>query len=268
MQKQKVTASIVTYGGFEEAADAARSLLHCTKGVDLTLYMVDNASPDGTGEKLIETFGKTPGVELLCLEENLGFGGGHNAVLERLDSVYHVVANPDILLQSDAISALCSYLDSHPEVVMVTPRLFFPDGREQYVPRRRPNVMALLSRQLPLRFLKKYEDHYLMRDEDLTLEQEIGFCTGCFFVIRTSVLRQIGGFDRRYFMYVEDADLTRKAMEIGKAVYWPGAQVIHAWHRSPAKKLSSFLRQLWSMGIYFRKWGLRWGFSLGDEDEN
>ena len=268
MQRQKVTASIVAYGGYEEVAAAAKSLLCCTKGVDLTLYLVDNASPDGTGKKLIETFGSMPGVKLRCLEKNLGFGGGHNAVLDELDSVYHVVANPDILLQTDAVSALCGYLDRHPEVAMVTPRLFFPDGREQYVPRRRPTVMALLARQLPLRFLKRYEDHYLMRDEDLAQEQEIGFCTGCFFVIRTSVLRRVGGFDRRYFMYVEDADLTRKVMAEGKVVYWPGAQVIHAWHRSPSKKLSSFLRQLWSMGIYFRKWGLRWGFSPGKEDES
>ena len=266
MQKQKVTACIVTYGGFEEAAAAAKSLLRCTKEVDLTLYLVDNASPDGTGEKLRETFGETPRVKVLCLEKNLGFGGGHNAVLDQLDSVYHVVVNPDILLDSDAISALCGYLDTHPEVAMVTPRLLFPDRREQHVPRRKPNVMALLSRQLPFRFLKKYEDHYLMLDEDLSQEQEIDFCTGCFFVIRTQVLRQVGGFDRRYFMYVEDADLTRKVLAQGKAVYWPGATVIHAWHRNPKKKLSSFLQQLWSMSIYFRKWGLRWGLSTKEKD--
>ena len=262
MQKTKVSAGIVTYGGYEEASAAARSILQQTKQVQLTLYLIDNASPDDTAQRIEQEFSGQPGVEIIRLEKNLGFGGGHNAVLDRLESEYHVVANPDILLDTDAISALCAYLDEHPEVVMVTPRLYFPDGREQYVPRRSPSVMALLSRQLPLPFLKKYEDHYLMRDEDLDKEQELGFCTGCFFVIRTEALRRIGGFDQRYFMYVEDADLTREAMKLGKVVYWPGTKVIHAWHRIPSKKLSSFLRQLWSMGIYFRKWGFRWGFSL------
>ena len=56
-----------------------------------------------------------------------------------------------------------------------------------------------------------------MLDEDLSQEQEIDFCTGCFFVIRTQVLRQVGGFDRRYFMYVEDADLTRKVLAQGES---------------------------------------------------
>lgn len=256
MDKTKVSASIVIYGGYEEAAAAARSLRQQTVGVDLTLYLIDNASPDGAGERIEQEFAGQRGIEVVRLDKNLGFGGGHNAVLDRLDSKYHAVVNPDILLDTDAISALCSYLDAHPDVVMVTPRLYFPDGREQYVPRRIPSPLALLARQLPLRCLKKYKDHYLMRDEDLEKEQELGFCTGCFFVIRTDVLRRIGGFDRRYFMYVEDADLTREAMRLGRVVYWPGARAIHAWHRSPSKKLSSFLRQLWSMAIYFRKWGL------------
>ncbi len=262
MQKQKVTACIVTYGGFEEAAQGAESLLRCTRGVDLTLYLVDNASPDGTGEKLAQRFAGAQGVEVIELAENKGFGGGHNAVLERLDSVYHVVVNPDVVLKEDAVSALCGYLDEHPDVVMATPRLRFPDGREQHVAKRRPTLMALLGRQLPLRFLKKYEDHYLMLDEDLSTEKDVQFCSGCFFVIRTEAFQKLGGFDRRYFMYVEDADLTQEALRLGRVVYWPGTQVVHAWHRSPSRHLSSFFQQLRSMGIYFKKWGFRWGFSL------
>ena len=261
-RKQKVTGCIVTYGGFEEAARCARSALLQTHGVDLTLWLVDNASPDGTGARMAEAFAGVPGAHALALPRNLGFGGGHNAVLDRLDSVYHVVMNPDIELDSDAISALCGYLDTHPDVAMVTPRLRYPDGRPQYVPRRKPTFLALLARQLPLHFLKKYEEHYLMLDEDLGCEQDIEFCTGSFFVVRTAALRAVGGFDEQYFMYVEDADLTQKLLRQGRVVYWPGAEVIHAWHRAPHREAGSFLRQLHSMGIYFRKWGFRWGVSL------
>ena len=101
-----------------------------------------------------------------------------------------------------------------------------------------------------------------MLDEDLTHEQEIGFCSGCFFVVRTAAFRAIGGFDEDYFMYVEDADITQKARAEGKIFYWPGTWVCHAWHRNPSRDVKSFLQQLHSMGRYFRKWGLRWGFSL------
>jgi GT2 family glycosyltransferase len=200
MEKSDISACIVSYGGYEEVVKGASSILSCTKDVDLQLYLVDNHSPDGTGEKLAATaFGSQ--VQVICLPKNVGFGSGHNAVLPLLKSRYHVVINPDITLDTDAISALCRWMDDHPDVVMATPRLLFPDGREQYTAKRVPTFLALLARQTHLPCLKEVERHYLMRDEDLSRPQEINFCTGCFFVIRTEVFRAMGGFDEKYFMY-------------------------------------------------------------------
>lgn len=256
MEKTKVSASIVTYGGYDEAVQAARSLQKHTQAVELCLYLVDNASPDGTGHRLQQTqWG--PGVQVLCLPRNVGFGAGHNAVLSRLDSVYHAVVNPDITLDEDAIGKLCAFLDAHPDVVMATPQLLFPDGTPQYTAKRAPGFLSLLARQVPLKCLKKTEEHYLMLDEDLTIAREIDFCTGCFFVIRTEAFRQMGGFDEGYFMYVEDADLTRKAQRYGKVCFTPCTHVYHAWHRSPNKSLKPFLMQISSMLRYWRKWGFR-----------
>ena len=119
--------------------------------------------------------------------------------------------------------------------------------QEQYTAKRRPTFAALLARQLPLPFLKGVERHYLMLDEDLSIPREIDFCTGCFFVIRTDVFRRMGGFDESYFMYVEDADITREAQKYGKVFYVPVTYVHHAWHRDPNKKLSSFTMQILSL---------------------
>lgn len=104
---------------------------------------------------------------------------------------------------------------------------------------------------------EKTEEHYLMLDEDLTVAREIDFCTGCFFVIRPEAFRQMGGFDEGYFMYVEDADLTRKAQSCGKVYFTPCTHVYHAWNRSPNKSLKPFLMQISSMLRYWRKWGFR-----------
>lgn len=251
---RKVSACIVVYGGGEEAAAAARSVVQHTKGCALRLYVVDNASPDGAGAFLArQDFG--PQVEVRRLAENVGFGSGHNSVLPDLDSDYHAVINPDILLQDDAISILCDYLDAHPEAVMATPRLLFPDGREQFTAKRAPTFMALLSRQVPLACFQNIERHYLMLDEDLSQPHAVDFCTGCFFVMRTEAFRRIGGFDESYFMYVEDADITRKAQQCGEAVYVPGACVTHAWHRDANKKWKNFWMQVGSMFHYWHKWG-------------
>lgn len=256
MEKIKVSACIVAYGGYEEVVKAASSVLSYTKEVDLSLYVVDNASPDGTGDKLAAAWPDGQ-VQVIRRKENGGFGTGHNTVLPLLNSRYHVVVNPDIALDTDAIGALCHWMEEHPDVVMTTPRLRFPDGREQYTAKRAPTFLALLARQLRLPFLKSVERHYLMQDEDLTQPQVIDFCTGSFFVVRTDVFREMGGFDESYFMYVEDADITRKAQQYGKVMYVPVTYVYHAWHRDANKKWRNFWMQIRSMFHYWHKWGFR-----------
>lgn len=256
MDKIKTSACIVAYGGYEEVVKAASSVLSYTKDTELSLYVVDNASPDGTGARLEAADFGGP-VDVICRKTNDGFGTGHNTVLKQLTSKYHAVVNPDITLDTDAISALCFWMEEHPDVVMTTPRLCFPDGRDQYTAKRTPSLLALMARQLPLPFLKSVERHYLMLDEDLTRPQLIDFCTGSFFVIRTEVFQKMGGFDESYFMYVEDADITRKAQQYGKVMYVPITYVYHAWHRDANKKWKNFWMQIRSMFHYWRKWGFR-----------
>ena len=73
---------------------------------------------------------------------------------------------------------------------MATPQLLFPDGTPQYTAKRAPGFLSLLARQVPLACLKKTEDHYLMLDEDLTVPREIDFCTGCFFAVSYTHLKE------------------------------------------------------------------------------
>ncbi len=251
----RISACIVSYGGFEEVCAAVRSILEFCGGPDFCLYLVDNASPDGTGERLAaEDFG--PCVQVIRLPENVGFGAGHNTVLPLLTSDYHFVVNPDITLREPVMADICAWLQAHPEAVMATPRMFFPDGREQILPKRKPNLLGLLARQ-GVPGLKRFGDRYAMLDEDLSKPTPIEFCTGSFFCIRTEVFRHIGGFDEGYFMYVEDADITQKARREGLVYFLPQFSACHAWHRAPGRRLGPFMRQLRSMGRYFRKWGFR-----------
>ncbi len=258
MENTTVSASIVLYNGFAQAEGCIQSVLDKTVERPLQLFLIDNASPDGSGAQLARRFGDVATV--LQNPRNLGFGKGHNGCLPLLHSRYHAVINPDITLREDTLAVLCRYLDEHPEVAIVTPQLRFPDGRVQYTAKRPPNVLALASRQLGLRCLAPYENHYLMLERDLRQPQEVQFCSGCFFVIRTEVLQAIGGFDPGYFMYVEDADITRAAMRHGKAVYLPDSYVCHSWHRAAHRDPKAFLQQLRSMMRYFRKWGFCFGF--------
>ena len=251
-----LSASVVQYKNAQETLCCLESLRE-KEGSALAVYLVDNASPDGALDTL-RAEGVPPGVQLLAQEKNLGYGAGHNRVLPLLGSRYHAVVNPDIVLQDNAITQMAQWMEAHPDVAITTPRLVFPDGRPQLVAKRRPAVLPLLARQLGWQVLKPYEDHYLMLDEDLSQPIDVAFCSGSFFVIRTDVFREIGGFDEDYFMYVEDADITQKALAKGRAVYLPQVTVTHAWHRDAHRKPRQFLWQLKSMLRYFRKWGFKW----------
>lgn len=255
----KLSASIVAYCDDEEVCAAARSILEHTPGRDFRLYLIDNGSPDGCGQRLAAADFGDDRVHVLTLPENLGFGKGHNSILDRLDSDVHFILNPDILLTGDTLSALADWLLAHPDAAMVTPQLYFPDGRIQHLPRRKPTPWLLFARQLAPRLggvFQKADEHYTMQDEDLTVERPIEFCTGSFMAVRTSVLKEIGGFDPDYFMYVEDADLTQKVLRRGSVYLVPQFSAIHAWHRAPMRDAGKFKMQLVSMGRYFKKWGI------------
>ena len=194
----ELSACIVVYNGADEALRAAQTVLDCTRRHPLTLYLVDNASPDGSGQCLAKAakdgtlhIRKDQKVEVLCRMENGGFGTGHNTVLSLLQSRVHFILNPDIQLTADTLSDLADWMAQHPGVVMARPALTFPDGRPQRLPLRRCSVRAMVYRQLPcLKFWAKYNERYLMADKDLTKPTEIEFCTGSFSAVDTAVFKE------------------------------------------------------------------------------
>lgn len=256
----KISACIVAYCDYDEVCAAVRSILSHTPEVDFRLYVVDNASPDGCGEKLAATEFGDDRVEIIRAQVNEGFGSGHNTVLDRLDSEVHFILNPDVVLQDDILSGMADWLLAHPDAVMATPQLYFPDGRIQNLPRRKPNIFCMAVRQVPflsekIGFFRRMNEHYIMLDEDLSQVQSIEFCTGSFMAVRTDVFKKVGGFDTDYFMYVEDADLTQRVLRCGKVYLLPQFTAIHAWHRDPTRDRRKFWMQVKSMLLFLKKWG-------------
>ena len=127
----KISACIVAYCDYEEVCAAVRSILQHTPAPDFALYVVDNGSPDGCGQRLAETDFGDARVAVLPLAQNLGFGKGHNAVIPRLDSAVHFILNPDILLTEDVLEPMADWLLARKGAAMATPQLRYPDGRLQ-----------------------------------------------------------------------------------------------------------------------------------------
>lgn len=251
-EKIKVSGCVVTFNNSDDIEACAGSLLKYTSEVDFELYVSDNSSSDDTLDKVRRLF---PDVHILQNDTNSGFGAGHNAVMPLLDSKYHAVVNPDISVDRDVISELVGYMEANPDVGIVTPRILNPDGTEQHLPKRRPTLWYLMAGRLP--FLGNVRRRYCRADENLSVPTPIDFCTGCLMLVRTELFKAVGGFDERYFMYFEDADLTLKIKKTHKAVYYPYTYAFHKWHRASSKSVKFLFIQICSMFKFFAKWGLK-----------
>ena len=232
--------------------EAVSTLLEHTKGVDFELYTVDNLSTDGTPDHIKKTYGA---VKVIEPGTNKGFGSGHNEVLSLIESDYHCVINPDISINEDVIAKMVEYMEKHPEIGLLSPKICFPDGRSQILGKRNPKIKYLVASRMrneadPSPELREYA----MLDEDLTVPCEIENATGCFMMFRTDLFKKIGGFDKRYFMYFEDCDITRTVRKYAKAVFYPEAVVYHVWGRESKKNFKLMLVQISSMLKYFIKW--------------
>ncbi len=249
-----VTGCIVTYNNIATIGNALSSLFEHTKA-PFRLYVVDNGSTDGTVELIEKEY---PQVTLIRSGANIGFGAGHNIVLDKLDSDYHVIINPDIILKDDAISKLADFLDKNEDIGMASPEIRFPDGRLQILGKKAPCLKYLVASRMrgdgePSKLLREYA----MLDRDLSKPVDIQNATGCFMFIRTELFKKLGGFDKRYFMYFEDSDLTRSVNLESRTVYCPEATVYHEWGRESKKNFKLKLVQINSMLNYFAKWGLK-----------
>lgn len=249
----KVSACIVTYNNADKICRTIKSILAVTKGVDFQLYVSDNDSSDNTVELVKREF---PQVIVLENKTNKGFGHGNNAVISKLNSKYHFIINPDIFLKENAVLELVKFLENNSDIVMAVPKFVFENGEEQFTPKLQPTLRYMLGGRLSKYGLvfKKWRDEYTLKNVEIKKPIDIGFCSGCFIAVRTDVFKKIKGFDERYFLYSEDADITRMAQKYGRTVYNPSVSVIHLWERAYKKSGRHFRIQIASMFKYFWKW--------------
>ncbi len=251
MTQPFITGCIVTYNNMGTIKDTLDTLFEYTTDIDFRLYVVDNNSTDGTPEFIKNNY---PQICLLEPKVNRGFGAGHNMVLPMLESKYHLVINPDIVLQNNAVKNIVDFMQENEDIGLVSPKICFPDGREQILGKRNPRLKYLVASRLrkdePSDLLKEYA----MLNNDLTKVTDIENASGCFMAFRTDLFKAIGGFDKRYFMYFEDADISREAKKRTRVVYYPGAVVYHVWGRDSKRNFKLMKIHIVSMLKYFLKW--------------
>ena len=138
----------------------------------------------------------------------------------------------------------------------MSPKVLNKDGTEQYLPKKYPKFKYLIAGKFEEKHsrFEQLRSEYTRKNERINEFIDIDFCTGCFSVLRTNELKKCHGFDERFFLYLEDADLTREMQKFGRTVYNPKIEVCHGWERASGKSFKYFLIHLQSMMKYCYKW--------------
>lgn len=253
-----ITASIVTYKTKE---DELRRVLNCSLEADLDcVYVVDN-SPTDSLRSIVSQF-KSDKLLYIYGQGNIGFGSGNNIAMRKAlesGSLYHIILNPDIIFDRNAIHGLITYMQNHKEVGVVVPKLTYPDGRFQAAAMLLPSPFVIFARRLmPQSVVRLINGRYELLDCDLSVPREVPNVCGCFILIKSDTLDKAGLFDERFFMYFEDFDLVRRIHQHAKVVYYPKVSIVHA-HAAEHRRNKALLKASIKSAIkYFNKWGWFW----------
>lgn len=245
-----ISVAIVAFNNEEDVRNAVCSIQeHTAKTITKKIYIIDNSTEENHLKQL-----QDEEIVYIKTGKNIGFGAGHNIILGELDSQYHAIVNPDIILKEDSLLILQEFLQKN-QGGMAVPRILDEDGTMQKAYRREITLADLLIRRLPLPFAKKRQAYHTMEDMDFNKAFPVPFAHGCFYLVETSLFRELGGFDPRYFLYMEDADFCKRVNEKSRLYYCPDTEVIHKWEKGSAKSKKLLWIHIRSMWSYFQKWG-------------
>jgi len=223
-----ISVVIVAWNAKKYVELCLQSLADAPPRRSMEVFVVDNASADGTSE-MIET--RFPSVRLIKSSENRGFSRGNNVAIRQTAGRYVALVNPDVIVFPGCLDALADFLDENTKVGNVGPRVFNPDMTQQSTCRRFPTLWNNFCSALRLEGILKGSrlfagEHMLYFAHDRTLPVDV--IVGCFSMIRREALDQVGLLDEGLFMYGDDVDWCRRARNAGwDVVFYPGAQAMH-----------------------------------------
>lgn len=248
-----VCVSFVLFGTAREEVEQAIAQARSDR-LKIHIVLIDNSQPP-----LDLAFAQADDVTVFSTSTNLGYGRGHNIALAASKGRcrYNLVMNTDLQMGPEVIPALVTFMDDHDDVGHTTPKVRYPDGSLQRLCRLLPDPADLLGRRFfsKTEWAKKRNKRYEFHNWHYDTVAEFPFLSGCFMLIRRSVLDVVGYFDERYFLYAEDLDLSRRIHAVARTLFVPHQSVIHEY-RSQTKPSWRRLRYaIVSLAQYFTKWG-------------
>lgn len=249
----KVTASLVLYCNPPHVFEGAvRSVIE--SDADVVISIVDNSPVPLTSDLFSHRR-----VRYIHAGANLGFGAGHNKAFSGVadQSDVHFIINPDVTFGPAVLGALENVFAHHSEVSAAMPSIHDEMDRPQHLCKALPTPIDLIARRfIPIaRIRRAINANYELRGLPTKGLIDIPSLSGCFLGVRSSMFARVGGFDERFFMYMEDVDLVRRLGDQGRTVYVPAAKIHHGHARSSYRFGKLMFVHVRSAVSYFGKWG-------------
>lgn len=246
-----VSIIIVNYNTENFVINAIKSIYDKVNDIEYEIIIVDNQSPNGT-EKLNTVIGGH--TRLITLKENIGFGGANNEGIKESMGRNIFLLNPDTRLINNAVKILSDYIDSHTNVGVCGGNLYDENNEpiHSYMPML-PGIRWEINQLLSWKLWKnRFYDRNFMFNYGKT-PISVGYITGADMMIRREVIDKVGDFDKDFFMYYEETELTWRIKKAGyKVMNIPQAQIIHL----EGKSQTSINREkaiFKSRNIYYQK---------------
>ncbi|MBL8162434.1 MAG: glycosyltransferase family 2 protein [Anaerolineae bacterium] len=250
-----VSIIIVNWNTKDLLAKCLRCVQETVKQVSYEIYVVDNASSDGSPDVLRRDF---PDVKLIANTDNVGFARANNQAMRVCQGRYILLLNSDAFVKENTIDAMVRFMDAHADAGMAGCKLLYEDGRLQPSCAMFPTLLTevfiafgldkLLSRS-------KIFGRYMMTDWDYNDVRVVDVIMGAFMLARAEVVRQVGLMDEAFFMYSEEVDWCYRFKAAGWPVYFtPEVETVHLWGgSSKAVKVETLIRLYRARTQFFRK---------------
>lgn len=264
---------VVSYNTKALLKDCLKSVENQTRGISFEVFVVDNASTDGSVEMVKRLF---PKVKVLENRENLGFAAGNNRALHESSGRFLLLLNSDTKLIENSLEKMVSFMEKNKKIGISSCQLINPDGLIQASGGFFPNFFRIFTwmfflDDLPFvsSLIKPFHPHtpsfYLAKTSFVYLKQKWfeedhsqDWVTGAFFLMRKEVFKKIGELDEKFFMYAEEMEFCYRAKKAGFEVnYTPRTKIIHLGGGSGGSENAIF-GEFMGLKYFFNKHYPRW----------
>ncbi|MDA0207794.1 MAG: glycosyltransferase family 2 protein [bacterium] len=268
MKPLDLSIIVVTYKEDLHVLRDCFSSVEVSEGINYELIIVDNA-----GRQETEELAAKYGAIYMPNPENRGFAAAVNQGMKRSDGDYVLLLNPDTSFENDVLARMVAHLNEDHEVGVASCIIRYPDRSFQESIRRFPTFWNQLFIMLKLpHILKRVPaiDHYMMRDIDPMITQDVPSIMGAFMFIRPVLFDRIGYFDERYFIWFEEVDYCKMTHDAGMKIrHYADVEITH--HKGHTfNKIATLRKQQWmrtSLRKYIKKhhgeiqWAVLWAFT-------